>query len=75
MFILLATWFTFNQPPHSYQTTFASADTCNAARVQLLAEAERLKAESDREVARLAQQGTIYNPIPPPTVSAVCVRR
>ena len=75
MFRLLVTWFTYNAAPQSYQAEFASAATCEAARAQLLSEAGRLKADSDANVARLAQQGIAYNPHPTPTVTAVCARR
>jgi len=75
MFVLLVTWFAFNQAPRSYQSSFASERACQAAKQQLIGEAQRLKADSDREVERLAQRGTISNPIPPPTVTAVCARR
>jgi hypothetical protein len=60
-FVLLVTWFALHQPPHSYQTTFGSAETCNAARDAILADAVRLQRE-------------FYNGgvVPAATVSAIC---
>jgi hypothetical protein len=71
MFILLVTWFYYNQPPQNSQTSFGSERTCEAARLQILGEARRLNAERDAQVIREPS----YNPMPAPTVSAVCVRR
>jgi hypothetical protein len=62
-FILLVTWFAFQQPPHSYQTTFNSTEACNAAREAVLADANRLAQEYNRGASVVA----------PATVSAVCV--
>jgi hypothetical protein len=37
-FVLLVTWIVSNQPPSSYQTTFNSAEACEAARNAILAD-------------------------------------
>jgi hypothetical protein len=44
-FLLLVTWFVHGQQPSSYQASFTSAETCQAARTEVLKEAERLKQE------------------------------
>jgi hypothetical protein len=72
--VLLVTWFYFGQPPVTSQTKFSSNETCQVARESILRDAARLKADADKEVARLRAQGTIYNPAIP-TVSAVCATR
>jgi hypothetical protein len=70
--ILMVTWFYYGQPPVSSQAEFTSMEACRAAQASVIQDAARLKSDSDTEVARLRAQGTILNPIPPPTVSAVC---
>lgn len=71
-FILMITWFYYGQPPSSSQAEFTTMDACIVARDSVLSDADRLKHNSDVQVERLRAQGTILNPIPPPTVSAVC---
>jgi hypothetical protein len=71
MYLLLVTWFFYNQVPQSYQATFGSEQACQAARQQILTDARRLNADRDAQV----QRNPNYNPIPAPTVSAVCARR
>jgi len=71
MFLLLVTWFYYNQPPQSSQVVFGSDQACQATRQQMLAEARRLNAERDAQV----QRDPNYNPLPAPTVSAVCTKR
>jgi len=71
MFILMVTWFYYRQPPVSTQTQFGSMEKCTIARNAVLADAARLKFESDQQVAKLRAQGVISNPIIP-TASAVC---
>jgi hypothetical protein len=63
-FVLLVTWFALNQPPHSYQTNFNSAATCEAARDAVLRDAQRLAQEFN--------QGAM---VAAATVSAVCVEQ
>ena len=48
-FVLLVTWFVSGQPPSSYQTTFNSAEACEAARNAVLADGRRLKAELEQK--------------------------
>ena len=74
MFILFVTWFAFSQPPVSTQTVFHSGQTCNAARMAIIADQAHMKAAQDQQDAiRMQRPGVVaYNPIPVPTVSAVC---
>lgn len=71
MFLLLVTWFYFNQPPQSSQVSFGSDQACQTARRQMLNEAKRLNDDRDAMV----QRDPGYNPVPAPTVSAICVKR
>jgi hypothetical protein len=71
-FILMVTWFYYGQPPASSQAEFTSMEACIVARNAVLADAARLKSDSDLEVAQKRAQGIFLNPIPPPTASAVC---
>jgi hypothetical protein len=41
-FLLLVTWLASNQPPSHYQVQFSSNETCEAARQQLIKDAERI---------------------------------
>ena len=67
MWVLLVTWFVFNQPPATSQSTFNSKQACLIARDAIQAEQKRLKAEQEEFDAR---RGT--TPSVPPRVSAVC---
>jgi hypothetical protein len=80
-FLLLVTWFASNQPPSHYQVQFSSNQTCEAARQQLIKDAERIgQAVIERATAQDRQLGSgnktsllmaaIANA---PHVSAVCV--
>ncbi len=73
-FILMVTWFYYGQPPATSQAEFTSMEACTVARDAEFQDAARLKADADRETARLRAQGVLSNPIIP-TVSAVCVAR
>ena len=76
MFILMVTWFYYEQPPATSQTTFTSAKECGVAREAVLADQKRLQAQRDSIplVQTLPNGGTVTNnPLPAPTVSAVCV--
>src|SRR5262249_16451177 len=42
-FLLLVTWLALNQPPSHYQVQFSSNETCEAARQQLIKDAERIR--------------------------------
>jgi hypothetical protein len=69
-FLLLVTWLTYNQSPSNYQVPFSSAEACEAARLQVIKDAERIRQQQaaglDQRMAAL--QGTAL-----PSVSAVCV--
>src|SRR6516225_4461668 len=41
-FLLLVTWLAFGQPPSDYQVPFSSNEACEAARLQLIKDAERI---------------------------------
>src|SRR5262249_58632540 len=41
-FLLLVTWLAYGQPPDHYQVPFSSNEACEAARLQLIKDAERL---------------------------------
>jgi hypothetical protein len=71
-FILLVTWFTPGQPTTSYQVTFSTVETCGAARLQVLMDAERLKQETFNRYSD-APMGPLLAAGHTPSVSAVCV--
>jgi hypothetical protein len=74
-YVLLVTWFTPNQPTSSYQVMFNSPQACEAARLLVLKDAERLKSEK----AELGRQAPYIPPglsaLSSPSASAVCVRQ
>jgi hypothetical protein len=75
MYILMVTWFVWNQPPATSQTSFSSAKACEAARTAVLADQRKLEAaqESIPRMSKLPDgQTVISNPAPAPTVSTVC---
>src|SRR5262249_41701470 len=41
-FLLLVTWLAYGQPPDHYQVPFSSNEACEAARLQLIKDAERI---------------------------------
>ena len=41
-FLLLVTWLAYGQPPSDYQVPFSSNEACEAARLQLIKDAERI---------------------------------
>jgi len=41
-FLLLVTWLASGQPPSNYQVPFSSNEACEAARLQLIKDAERI---------------------------------
>ena len=47
-FLLLVTWLGYAQPPSHYQVEFSSNETCEAARLQLIKDAERCARPTDR---------------------------
>jgi hypothetical protein len=69
--LLLVTWIVFGQQPNSYQAAFDSVAACNAARDAVLSDGQRLAAKSQEKPAGLPAN-SIYNPGPPPMVTAIC---
>jgi hypothetical protein len=41
-FLLLVTWLAYAQPPSHYQVPFSSKEACEAARLQLIKDTERI---------------------------------
>jgi len=74
VWILLVTWLTNNQPPHSYQTEFVSKEACELARKGLVAEQANLQiAEDRRHQAEIKQRGELVaTSRPVPQLTAVC---
>ena len=81
-FLLLVTWLGYAQPAIHYQVEFSSNEACEAARLQLIKDAERIgKAMIERATAQDRQIGgnnktallmaAVSNA---PYVSAVCVQ-
>ena len=80
-FLLLVTWLAYGQPPSDYQVPFSSNEACEAARLQLIKDAERtrqLMIERANAQDRLGSNNktslvmaAIANA---PYVSAVCVQ-
>jgi hypothetical protein len=74
-FLLLVTWLMHDQPASNYQVPFNSLEACEAARLQLIKDAERVRQDkidhalhSGLDQIMAALQGTAS-----PSVSAVCV--
>jgi hypothetical protein len=74
-FLLLVTWLMHDQPASNYQVGFSSLEACEAARNELIKDAERIRQDRidhalqsglDNILAKL--QGTSS-----PSVSVVCV--
>jgi hypothetical protein len=42
-FLLLVTWLSSAQPPSQYEVEFSSNEACEAARLQLIKDAERIR--------------------------------
>jgi hypothetical protein len=58
-FLLLVTWLGYAQPPSHYQVEFSSNEACEAARLQLIKDAERIgQAMIDRATAQDRQIGS-----------------
>jgi hypothetical protein len=81
-FLLLVTWLSYGQPPSDYQVEFSSNEACEAARLKLIKDAERIgQSMIERATAQDRQMGSnnktallmaaISNA---PYVSAVCVQ-
>ena len=53
-FLLLVTWLGYAQPPSHYQVEFSSNEACEAARLKLIKDAERIgQSMIQRATARL----------------------
>jgi hypothetical protein len=68
--LLLVTWLTHGQPASNYQVTFSTLETCDAARLQVMKDAARIRQE---QVAGLPQELARLQGPTLPSVSAVCV--
>ena len=77
VWILLVTWLTYNQPPQSYQTEFASKEACELARRGLVAEQAALQTIEDRRhEAEIKQLGSMMaRSRPVPQLTAVCASK
>ena len=80
-FLLLVTWLGYAQPPSHYQVEFSSNEACEAARLKLIKDAERIGQSMIERATALDKIGSnnktalsmaaISNA---PYVSAVCVQ-
>jgi hypothetical protein len=81
-FLLLVTWLAYNQPPDHYQVPFSSNEACEAARLQLIKDAERIgqsmierASAQDRQIGSNNKTSLVMAAIAnAPYVSAVCVQ-
>ncbi len=71
--VLLVTWLVHGQPPNSYQTTFTSKATCEAAKDKVLAAGIEFQMKSIETARKLGIEPTTFMLAhPPPMVTAVC---
>ena len=81
-FLLLVTWLAYGQPPDHYQVPFSSNEACEAARLQLIKDAERIgqsmierASAQDRQIGSNNKTALVMAAISnAPYVSAVCVQ-
>jgi hypothetical protein len=81
-FLLLVTWLAYGQPPSDYQVPFSSNEACEAARLQLIKDAERIgqsmierASAQDRQIGGNNKTALLMAAISnAPYVSAVCVQ-
>jgi hypothetical protein len=81
-FLLLVTWLGYAQPPSHYQVEFSSNEACEAARLKLLKDAERIgqsmierATAQDRQIGSNSKTTLLMAAISnAPYVSAVCVQ-
>jgi hypothetical protein len=81
-FLLLVTWLAFGQPPSDYQVPFSSNEACEAARLQLIKDSERIgqsmierASAQDRQIGGNNKTALLMAAISnAPYVSAVCVQ-
>jgi hypothetical protein len=71
-FLLMVTWLTYDQPPSNYQVPFSSSEACEAARLQVIKDAERIRQEmlARAKGNAVLQMNAVVNA---PSASAVCV--
>src|SRR5262245_59929653 len=80
--LLLVTWLAYGQPPSDYQVPFSSNEACEAARLQLIKDAERIgqsmierATAQDRQIGGNNKTALLMAAISnAPYVSAVCVQ-
>jgi hypothetical protein len=74
-FLLMVTWLAVNQPPSNYQVTFSSMEACEAARLKVISDAERMRQDKVNQVLQsgLGQTMAALEGAGVPSVSAVCV--
>ena len=74
-FLLLVTWFTPGQPTTNYQVVFNAPEICEAARIKVINDAQRVRQEKIEQASRsvLGQEMVIAAEMAAPSVSAVCV--
>jgi len=79
-FLLLVTWLGYVQPPSHYQVEFSSNEACEAARLKLIKDAERIgqsmiATAQDRQIGSNNKTTLLMAAISnAPYVSAVCVQ-
>ena len=80
-FLLLVTWLAYGQPPSDYQVPFSSNEACEAARLQLIKDAERIgqlmieRANAQDRLGSNNKTSLVMAAIAnAPYVSAVCVQ-
>jgi hypothetical protein len=81
-FLLLVTWLAYGQPPSDYQVPFSSNEACEAARLQLIKDGERIgqamierASAQDRQIGGNNKTALLMAAISnAPYVSAVCVQ-
>ena len=74
-FLLLVTWFTPGQPTTSYQVEFNAPEICEAARIKVINDAQRVRQEKIDQASRspMGEEMAILAEQAAPSVSAVCV--
>jgi hypothetical protein len=71
-FLLLVTWLSYGQPPSDYQVPFSSNEACEAARLQLIKDIERIgqsMIERATVPAFAAWPAALRQPAPPATLA------
>jgi hypothetical protein len=74
-FLLLVTWLMHDQPPSNYQVAFSSLEACEAARLKVVNDAQRVRQDKIDQALRsgLDQHMAARLGVVSPSVSAVCV--